>query len=80
MLLREHWRAPFFLSAGLSALCAIGALVSFDPDKTSTETDPRVDWIGAFLVTAGLVLIVFVLGQGPIAGWKTPCMSCFLLL
>ena len=35
----------------------------------------RVDWLGAFLVTAGLVLIVFVLSDGSIApnGWKTPC-------
>jgi len=79
-LLREHWRAPFFFSAGLSALCALGALVSFDRDKASTETDPRVDWIGAFLVTAGLVLIVFVLGQGPIAGWTTPYIIACLVI
>ena len=39
------------------------------------EEDRRVDWIGAVLVTAGLVCIMFVLGQGELApdGWKTGC-------
>ena len=46
-----------------------------DPDLPSQETDKRVDWIGAFLVTTGLVLIVFVFGQGEVAPrqWATPC-------
>ncbi|KAH0826665.1 hypothetical protein J3R83DRAFT_5051 [Lanmaoa asiatica] len=70
-LSKEHWRAPFFLAAGLSILCVLGALTSFDPDNISPEADRRVDWIGAMLVISGLVLTVFVLGQGPIAGWKT---------
>lgn len=49
--------------------------MSFDADKPSTETVKRVDWIGASLITVGLVLIMFVLGQGELApqGWKTPC-------
>lgn len=35
----------------------------------------RIDWIGAFLVTVGLIMIVFVLSEGSIAphGWKTNC-------
>lgn len=34
-----------------------------------------MDWLGAFLITAGLVLVVFTLSDGTIApdGWKTPC-------
>ncbi|KIJ62934.1 hypothetical protein HYDPIDRAFT_73435, partial [Hydnomerulius pinastri MD-312] len=79
-LTSEHWRATFFLSAGFSALCLIGGLMSFDADKVSSEVDRRVDWIGAMLVTSGLVLIVFVLGQGPIAGWKTPYIIALLIL
>ncbi|KAN0101245.1 Major facilitator superfamily domain containing protein [Tylopilus felleus] len=79
-LSKEHWRAPFFLSASLSALCILGATISFDTDMISSEADPRVDWIGAILVTSGLVLIVLVLGQGPTAGWKTPYIIACLVI
>jgi hypothetical protein len=62
------------LVAALSALTGILGMISFDADVTSTEA---VDWIGASLITVGLVLVVLVLGQGEIApqGWKTPCKT-----
>ena len=48
-------------------------------DSPSAELDRRVDWMGAVLVTAGVVCIMFVLGQGDLAPqkWKTPCESRF---
>ncbi|KAG2147770.1 major facilitator superfamily domain-containing protein [Suillus bovinus] len=66
-----RWRSPFYLVAGMTALTGISGLISFDADVTSIEA---VDWIGASVVTVGLVLIVFVLGQGEVAsqGWNTP--------
>lgn len=72
---REAWRSPFYLLAGLAVVVLITGLFSIDADLPSKETDKRVDWIGAFLVTTGLVLIIFVLGQGEIAPhqWGTPC-------
>jgi len=70
----EMWRCVFYLAAGTSALIFFSGLVSSDADTPSTETVRRVDWIGVFLVIIGLVLIVFILGQGEIApqGWKHP--------
>lgn len=55
----------------------IGGAFSIDPDQPSPEADKRVDYIGAFLVTTGLTLIIFVLSDGSIAphGWATSCMS-----
>lgn len=72
---RQTWRSPFYLECGMTVLCFIGGVISIDTDLPSTEVDRRVDWIGAFLVTTGLVMIVFVLGQGEIAPrqWATPC-------
>lgn len=41
------------------------------------EKDGRVDWLGGALVTAGLVLIIFVLSDGEVAPnkWATSCES-----
>ncbi|KAK7444033.1 hypothetical protein VKT23_015430 [Stygiomarasmius scandens] len=68
------WKASFYLNCVLTFVSVIGAIFSFDKDKPSRESDRRVDWIGAFMVTAGLTLIVFVLGQGEVASqkWATP--------
>ena len=47
---------------------------AIDKDEPSTEEDKRVDWIGATLITCGLILIVFVLSDMPTAreGWRNP--------
>lgn len=70
------------MQAGITAICFIGGVMSIDPDVPSTEVDRRTDWIGAALVTVGLVLIVFVLGQGEVAPqqWATPCTFAFLIV
>ncbi|KAF8149117.1 major facilitator superfamily domain-containing protein [Crassisporium funariophilum] len=76
------WRSSFYLLCGLTVLCLLGGFFSIDNDVPSQEADKRVDWLGAFLVTAGLVLIVFVLGQGEIAPqkWATPYIIALLIL
>ncbi|PPR06397.1 hypothetical protein CVT26_004843 [Gymnopilus dilepis] len=79
---KQTWRSSFYLMSGLTLLCCLGGLVSIDRDPASEEKDKRIDWIGAFLVTAGLVLIVFVLSQGEIAPdkWATPYIIVLLIL
>ncbi|KAJ7474230.1 major facilitator superfamily domain-containing protein [Mycena latifolia] len=81
-LTRYTWRTPFFLSAGLSLAAMIGGVVAFDRDERSTDVDQRVDWLGAALVSSGLVLVVFVLGQGELAadGWESPYIIVLLIL
>jgi hypothetical protein len=71
----QTWRATFYLATGLAATCLILGLMSIDYDLPSTETDRRIDWLGALLVTVGLVLVVFVLSDGEIVGWSTSCNS-----
>ncbi|KAI0346203.1 MFS general substrate transporter [Trametopsis cervina] len=81
-LTRPTWRSGFFLIAGLSLATFMGGAFFIDRDKPSEEEDRRVDWLGAFLVTVGLVLIVFVLSEGSIAphGWKTPyIIACIVV-
>jgi formate/nitrite transporter FocA (FNT family) len=64
-----------FLFAGVSFAWLLLGFFVFEDDEPSAEEDKRVDWIGATMITVGLVLIVFVLSDLPTApdGWKTPC-------
>ncbi|KAL0952456.1 hypothetical protein HGRIS_006724 [Hohenbuehelia grisea] len=76
------WRSNFFLSTGLTAMYMLMGVWCIDADKPTTEVDRRVDWIGAFLVTAGLVLIVFVLSDGEVAPdqWRTSYIIALLII
>ncbi|KII86695.1 hypothetical protein PLICRDRAFT_55610 [Plicaturopsis crispa FD-325 SS-3] len=82
-LSKATWRSPFYLSTGLTILCFIGGIVSIPPDlPLPAEIDRRVDWIGAALITIGLVLIVFVLSDGEVApnGWATSYIIALLVI
>ena len=72
---RTGWRSIFYFTACLAFACFAGGVLVMPPDPPSTEKDRRVDWLGALLSTAGLVLIVFVLSDGEEAPnkWATPC-------
>ncbi|ETW84917.1 hypothetical protein HETIRDRAFT_473617 [Heterobasidion irregulare TC 32-1] len=81
-LSKPAWRSNFYLMAGICALAMAAGALSIDADEPSTEPDRRVDWLGAFLVTAGLVLVIFVLSDGETAPqqWKTPYIIALLVL
>ena len=73
---RDTWHSPLYLLGATSFCAAAGGVVSISPDSTDAyPQDRRIDWLGSILVTGGMVLIVFVLGQGESApqGWNTPC-------
>ncbi|KAK7453386.1 hypothetical protein VKT23_011650 [Stygiomarasmius scandens] len=71
-LTRQSWHSVFYLNSALSVVSLVGALMFFNKDPPSIETDRyrQVDWIGGLLVTSGLVLLVFVLSQGQVAPQK----------
>ncbi|KAI5481092.1 Major Facilitator Superfamily protein [Pseudohyphozyma bogoriensis] len=68
------WRATFYVLAGLGAVNCLAAwwFVPADPERSLENTS--VDWIGAGLITSGLVLLTFALADGSSApdGWNTP--------
>jgi hypothetical protein len=71
-----------YLLSGFTFACLILGFFVIDEDEPSTEEDKRVDWIGATLITGGLILIVFVLSDMPTArdGWRNPRESSIFLL
>lgn len=81
-LTAPSWRAPFYLITALTAVTFVLGLYVIDDDLPSTETDLRIDWVGAVLISAGLLLVVFVLSQGELAPeqWKTSYIVALLLL
>ncbi|TBU55746.1 efflux transporter [Dichomitus squalens] len=78
----QSWRSTFWFLTGLSALCCVGGLMSIDADIPYALPDKRIDWLGALLVTSGLVFIIFILSDGPIApdGWKTGYIIALLIV
>ncbi|KAI0636360.1 efflux transporter [Trametes polyzona] len=81
-LTSQSWRSMFWFLSGIAALCCLGGAFSIDQDKPYELDDRRVDWLGAFLGTAGLTLIIFALSQGSIAsdGWKTGYIIATLVI
>jgi hypothetical protein len=61
-----------YLLSAFTFTCLVLGFFVIDRDEPSTEEDRRVDWIGAALVTTGLVLIVFILSDTPSTreGWR----------
>ncbi|KXN82109.1 hypothetical protein AN958_03163 [Leucoagaricus sp. SymC.cos] len=74
------WRSVLYLFAGINVICLIGGIFCIDKDVPNTVDDKKVDWLGAFLITAGLVFILFVLGEGETRGWSTGYIIALLVL
>lgn len=73
---RYTWRACLWTLAALTFAIAVAAFFFVPPDGIST-VDKRVDWVGAALVTVGLIFLQFVISDALNApnGWKTWCRS-----
>jgi EmrB/QacA subfamily drug resistance transporter len=64
------WRFAFLISPSLAL---IAFLLSRPVPETRDEgADRRLDFLGVFLVAAGVGGIVFALVQGPVSGWTSP--------
>ncbi|KAK7691166.1 hypothetical protein QCA50_006269 [Cerrena zonata] len=81
-LTAQSWRSMFFLVTGLSAAVFAGGIFTIQPDKLNIDDNRQIDWIGALLITVGLVLIVFVLNDASVAprGWKTGFTIALLVI
>lgn len=71
-----EWRMVFFFSIpiGLFILC----MVPFIPESKDTASS-KLDWFGAALAAAGLLLLVYPLVQGQKEGWPVTLVICLIL-
>ncbi|PBK86269.1 putative efflux transporter [Armillaria gallica] len=81
-LTASSWRSPLYLITALTVVTFVLGLYAIDSDRPSITTDQRIDWVGAVLVSAGILLVVFVLSQGETAPhqWRTPYIIALLIL
>jgi hypothetical protein len=71
---RTTWRGGLWVLAALAGFIAFVAIFYIPSDGYSVA-DKRIDWVGAALITVGLIFLQFVISDAPGAseGWKTPC-------
>jgi DHA2 family multidrug resistance protein len=48
------WRWIFFINLPIGILAITAAIIFLNKDKHNAEMDRRVDWLGIFLLSAGL--------------------------
>ncbi|KAI0966545.1 major facilitator superfamily transporter [Xylaria arbuscula] len=53
---------------------------SLTPDKKGKVLLKSVDWLGGFLVTAGLLALLFALTEGNVVGWSTPWVPVLIVV
>ena len=64
------WRWAFFVNVPIAA--AVIAITLLHVPESCGDRSGRIDWIGAFLATAGLGGIVYGLIESSEAGWRSP--------
>jgi EmrB/QacA subfamily drug resistance transporter len=65
------WRWAFGINVFVAPAVVIGTLLTTDADAEMGERQ-RLDFRGAFLIAAGMFLVVFALSQGSVYGWWQP--------
>jgi EmrB/QacA subfamily drug resistance transporter len=62
------WRWVLFVNVPFSAVAFVGALLLLRPERTVARLR-NFDALGAFLVTGGMLLLVYALVKAPDVGW-----------
>lgn len=78
-----NWKVVFFVIAGASftvSAAAVFVIPKESPNSVDSPRAPGVDWIGAFLFTSGLLLLLIGLSEGVSQGWKTPFVIAILVV
>ncbi|POS69649.1 hypothetical protein DHEL01_v211952 [Diaporthe helianthi] len=79
------WKWVFGTMAMLAGLVTLAAIFVIPVPKESHRQENAslrgtVDWLGAFLVTASLICLLFSLTQGNVVGWTTPWVPSLVVL
>jgi EmrB/QacA subfamily drug resistance transporter len=65
------WRWVLFINVPFSAIALVGAFVLLERERIRASRLANFDALGAFLVTGGMLLLVYSLVKAPDVGWGT---------
>ncbi|KAJ5379180.1 permease of the major facilitator superfamily [Penicillium cosmopolitanum] len=74
------WRYIFYLIVIITGSLGTLGMIVLPKDPGADEKKPKMDYLGAFLSTAGLILLQFVLSSGGVYGWGSPFIIVLLVL
>ncbi|KAJ3033130.1 hypothetical protein HDV00_006706 [Rhizophlyctis rosea] len=83
------WRWIFHIPAIVAGVMATLSVLCIPPQAPTSDGDgdtsskparPSIDVLGAFLSTAALLILVYVLTDGNARGWSSPLILCLLIL
>lgn len=80
---QTSWKWVFGVTAILSGIITVAAVFLVPrppPPGPVVGQKQTVDWIGAALITIGLVVLLFSLTEGNVVGWQTPWVSVLLVV
>jgi EmrB/QacA subfamily drug resistance transporter len=65
------WRWVLFINVPFSAVALVGAFILLQRERVRAGRLANFDALGAFLVTGGMLLLVYTLVKAPDVGWGT---------
>lgn len=74
------WRYIFYLAVIITSTIGILGFFCLPKDRIEGHTRPKLDFVGAALSTAGLILLSFVLSSGGEYGWGKAFIIVLLIL
>ncbi|GAP91933.2 putative major facilitator superfamily transporter [Rosellinia necatrix] len=81
------WKWVFGALGGLGVVVTAAGVFFLPPPPVSTVPSKKglvllksVDWLGGFLVTAGLLALLFALTEGNVVGWSTPWVPVLIVV
>ncbi|XRM40115.1 hypothetical protein ABZX51_003436 [Aspergillus tubingensis] len=74
------WRYIFYFIVIITGSLGILGAIVLPKDNLAGKEKPKMDYVGAMLSTAGLILLQFVLSSGGSYGWGTPFIIVLLVL
>ncbi|KAK3379250.1 major facilitator superfamily domain-containing protein [Lasiosphaeria ovina] len=79
------WKWVFGVIALMAAVITVAGVAIIPPPKHTLHDDgatvkASVDWLGAALVTGGLLALLFALTEGNVVGWSTPWVPAVIVV